>query len=202
MKKIVIASNNEHKIKEIKEILKEFPFEVIGMQEAGVDLEVEETGETFMENAFLKAKAIYDSFSNEDYLIISDDSGIAVDALDGKPGVYSARFAGEHGNSKKNNDKLLAMLEGKSFEERKAKFICAMVLIGLGEEAIKVQGEVEGYVTYEEKGIDGFGYDPIFYVAEFQKTFAEMTACEKNAVSHRGRALKMLTNEIASRLKL
>lgn len=202
MKKIVIASNNEHKIKEIKEILKEFPFEVIGMQEAGVDIEVEETGETFMENAYLKAKAIYDSFSNEDYLIISDDSGIAVDALDGKPGVYSARFAGEHGNSKKNNDKLLAMLEGKSFEERKAKFICAMVLIGLGEGAIKVQGEVEGYVTYEERGIDGFGYDPIFYVAEFQKTFAEMTAYEKNAVSHRGRALEMLTNEIASRLKL
>lgn len=118
MKKLLVASNNQHKIKEIKEILKDVPVEILSLKEAGIDIDVEETGSTFMENAYIKAKAIYDILHNkEDYLVMSDDSGLEVDALNGAPGVYSARFAGEHGNSKKNNEKLLSMLEGVEFEK-------------------------------------------------------------------------------------
>ncbi|NLZ47962.1 MAG: XTP/dITP diphosphatase [Clostridiales bacterium] len=193
MKKLLVASNNQHKIKEIKEILRDIPVEILGLKEAGIDIDVEENGNTFMENAYIKAKAIYDLLDNkEDYLVMSDDSGLAVDALNGAPGVYSARFAGEHGNSKKNNEKLLSMLEGIEFEKRTARFICAIVLLYGGEQALKVVGEVEGYITDKEYGKDGFGYDPLFYTKEFNKTFAELTAEEKNSISHRGRALEQL----------
>lgn len=195
MKKLLVASNNQHKIREIKEILKDIPVEILSLKEAGIDIDVEETGNTFMENAYIKAKAIYDLLDNkEDYLVMSDDSGLAVDALDGAPGVYSARFAGEHGNSKKNNEKLLSMLEGIEFENRTARFVCAIVLIYGNEQALKVVGEVEGYITDKEYGEDGFGYDPIFYTKEFNKTFAELTSEEKNSISHRGRALEQLKN--------
>lgn len=195
MKKLLVASNNQHKIREIKEILKDIPVEILSLKEAGIDIDVEETGNTFMENAYIKAKAIYDLLDNkEDYLVMSDDSGLAVDALDGAPGVYSARFAGEHGNSKKNNEKLLFMLEGIEFENRTARFVCAIVLIYGNEQALKVVGEVEGYITDKEYGEDGFGYDPIFYTKEFNKTFAELTSEEKNSISHRGRALEQLKN--------
>lgn len=200
MKTIVVASNNEHKISEIKDILKAFSFKIISMNEAGINIEVEETGTTFLENAYIKAKEIHTLLNNEDYLVMSDDSGIEVDALGGAPGVYSARYAGEHGNSEKNNEKLLKELEGKPLNERTARFVCAIVLIGLGEEAIKVQGVVEGVVTTEIKGKDGFGYDPLFYVPEYNKTFAEMNSDEKNLVSHRGRALEMLVEEINRRI--
>ncbi|SCN22427.1 Non-canonical purine NTP pyrophosphatase [Clostridium sp. N3C] len=193
MKKLLVASNNQHKIKEIKEILRDIPVEILGLKEAGIDIDVEENGNTFMENAYIKAKAIYDLLDNkEDYLVMSDDSGLAVDALNGAPGVYSARFAGEHGNSKKNNEKLLSMLEGIEFEKRTARFICAIVLLYGEEQALKVVGEVEGYITDKEYGKDGFGYDPLFYTKEFNKTFAELTAEEKNSISHRGRALEQL----------
>lgn len=200
MKKIVIASNNEHKIIEIKQILQEFPFEIISMKEAGIDIDVEETGTTFMENAYIKAKAIYDLLRDDNYLVLSDDSGLEVDTLNGAPGVYSARFAGEHGNSKKNNEKLLVLLQGKSKDERIARFVCAIVLIGLGKDAIKVIGDVEGYITEKEYGSDGFGYDPLFYVPQFNKTFAEISADEKNSISHRGRALKNLVVEIKKQI--
>jgi XTP/dITP diphosphohydrolase len=196
VKKIVVASNNGHKIKEIKEILKELPFEIISLKEAGIDIDVEESGITFIENAYKKAKEIYEAINNEDYLVLADDSGIAVDALGGAPGVYSARYAGEHGNSKKNNEKLLDELKGRPLDDRKAKFICAMVLMGLNKEALKVQGEIEGYVIEEEKGRDGFGYDPLFYIPQYNKTFAEMSSDEKNATSHRAKALDMLLKEI------
>lgn len=196
MKKVVVASNNDHKIKEIKEILKELPFEIMSLKEAGIDIDVEESGSTFTENAYIKAKEIYEAISNEDYFVLADDSGIAVDVLGGAPGVYSARYAGEHGNSRKNNDKLLQELKGKTLEDRKARFVCAMVLIGPNGDVIKVQGEVEGYVIEEEKGRDGFGYDPIFYVPQYNKTFAEMSSEEKNSISHRSKALEMLLKEM------
>lgn len=200
MKKIVVASNNEHKIEEIKEILSELPVEIISLKEAGIDIDVEETGKTFMENAFIKASEIYDALENkEEYMVLSDDSGLEVDALGGAPGVYSARFAGEHGNSKKNNDKLLDLLKGKSYSERKAKFVCAIVLIIDKDNVIKVLGESEGYIGDSEKGPVGFGYDPLFYVPEFDKTFAEMSSEEKNSISHRGRALEKLLEELKER---
>lgn len=190
MNKIIVASNNKDKIKEIKEILKTFPLEIISLQEADICVDVEENGTTFLENAYKKAKEIFNI--TKDSMVLADDSGLMVEALDGAPGVYSARFAGEHGNSKMNNDKLLKMLEGKKTEERKAKFVCALVLILDDKKVIKVQGEVEGYITEKEKGSDGFGYDPLFYVDEYDKTFAQMTSEEKNLISHRAKALQML----------
>lgn len=199
MKKLLVASNNDHKIQEIKEILKDINIEVVGLREAGIDVDVEENGTTFMDNAYIKAKAIYDLLDNkEDYIVMSDDSGLEVDVLKGAPGVYSARYAGEHGNSKKNNDKLLSELQGVPFEERKGRFVCAVVLIASEDKVAKVQGEVEGFITDKEYGKVGFGYDPVFYVKDFDKTFAEMSSEEKNSISHRGRALEKLKKEIVT----
>lgn len=197
MKKIVVASNNEHKIKEIKEILNVLNLDVISMKEAGIEIEVEEDGKTFLENSYKKAHEISEVLKEKgDYWVLADDSGLMVDALDGAPGVFSARFAGEHGNSKKNNNKLLELLKEKDFEDRKAKFVCAMVLIMDNGKCIKVQGEVKGYITENERGQDGFGYDPLFYIPSFKKTFAEIKPEEKNKISHRAEALKMLKEEI------
>lgn len=195
MKKLIVASNNEHKIIEIKQILADFPFEVISLKEANIDVDVEEIGTTFEENAYIKANEIFKL--TKDCLVLSDDSGLMVDALDGAPGVYSARFAGEHGNSKKNNEKLLSMLQGKSLEERKARFVCALVLIIDKDKIISVRGEVEGRIAEAESGKDGFGYDPLFYVPEQHMTFAEMSGELKNSMSHRGRALEKLQVELS-----
>lgn len=199
MKKLIIASNNAHKIKEIKDILKDFPIEVVSLREAGIDIDVEETGTTFMENSYIKASEIFKL--RQDCMVLSDDSGLMVEALDGAPGVYSARFAGEHGNDKKNNEKLLQLLDGKTKEERKAKFVSAIVLIAGPSEVIKVQGEIEGYIAFEPKGTREFGYDPLFYVPEYNMTFAEMSDDEKNKISHRARAMQKLKQQLES-LKL
>jgi XTP/dITP diphosphohydrolase len=194
MKKLIIASNNLHKIDEIKAILSEFPFEVVSLKEAGIDIDVEEDGTTFMENAYKKAYEIFKIA--KDSMVLSDDSGLMVEALDGAPGVYSARFAGEHGNDKKNNEKLLQMLEGKKLEDRKAKFVSAIVLIMDKDRTIKVQGEIEGYIKENETGGGGFGYDPLFLVPEYNKTFGELSSEEKNKISHRARALEKLKYEL------
>ena len=194
MKKLIVASNNDHKIKEIKEILSQFPLEVLSLKEANIDIDVEETGTTFIENAYIKASEIFHLADGN--MVIADDSGLSVEALNGAPGVFSARFAGEHGNNKANNDKLLYLLEGIREEDRKAKFICAMVLIVNENEIVKVQGEAEGIITAEFRGEEGFGYDPLFFVPEYKKTFAQMSSGEKNAISHRGRALDKLKSEL------
>jgi len=195
MKKLIVASNNQDKIKEIKEILADFPFEVISLKEANIDIDVEETGTTFEENSYIKAREIFKLTKN--CLVLADDSGLMVDFLDGAPGIYSARFAGEHGNSQKNNEKLLLLLKGKSFEERKARFVCALVLIIDEDKIIRVRGEVEGYIAEAEKGKDGFGYDPLFYVPSQHMTFGEMSGELKNSMSHRGRALENLQVELS-----
>ncbi|SKA79771.1 XTP/dITP diphosphohydrolase [Clostridium sp. USBA 49] len=194
MKKLIIASNNEHKIKEIKAILSEFPIDIISLKEAGINIDIEEDGTTFIENAYKKASEIFKI--KKDCMVLSDDSGLSVDALGGAPGVYSARFAGEHGNDEKNNKKLLSLLKGKSFDERKAKFISAIVLIIDENTVIKVQGEVEGYIKEEPAGEKGFGYDPLFYFPKLNKTFAQMSEEEKNSVSHRAKALRKLQEEL------
>lgn len=195
MKKLLVASNNEHKIKEIKKILSKHPFDIMSLKEAGIDIDVEEDGSTFMENAYKKAAEIYDK--HESYMVLADDSGLMVESLGGAPGVYSARFAGEHGNSKKNNDKLLELLKGQSEENRKAKFVCALVLIVDRNNVIKVQGEVEGIIAEEEKGFNNFGYDPLFYVPQYGMTFAEMGPELKNSISHRAKALEKLDNALS-----
>ena len=194
MKKLIVASNNKHKIEEIKDILSKFPLNIVSLKEAGIDVDVDETGSTFMENSFIKASEIY-NFA-KDSMVLADDSGLSVEVLGGAPGVLSARFAGEHGNDKKNNQKLLELLKNYKPEERKAKFVCAMVLIKSSTEIVKVQGEVEGIIIDKEKGHNGFGYDPLFYVPQFNKTFAEMHGSEKNSISHRSRALEKLTVEL------
>lgn len=194
MRRLIVASNNEHKINEIKQILKDFPMEIISLREAGINIDVEENGSTFMENAHIKAIEIYKLIGNA--MVLADDSGLAVDILNGEPGVYSARYSGEHGNDKKNNEKLLSKLKGIDFEKRSGKFICAIELIIDENKIINVQGEVKGYIIEREKGDNGFGYDPLFYVPEFDKTMAEMSFEEKNSISHRGKALRKLKEEV------
>lgn len=194
MRKLIVASNNSKKIKEIKQILSKYPIEIVSLKEAGINVDVEEDGKTFLENAYKKASEIYKIVP--DCMVLSDDSGLMVDCLGGEPGVYSARFAGEHGNDKKNNEKLLSLLRGKEYEEKKARFVCAIVLIVDSNNIIKVQGEAEGIIIDTEKGENGFGYDPLFYVPEYKKTFAEMDSELKNVISHRAKALGKLEEQI------
>lgn len=194
MKKLLVASNNEHKIREIKEILSKYNLKILSLKEAGIDVDVIEDGKTFMENAEKKAKEIFKL--DNSYMVLSDDSGLMVDSLGGAPGVYSARFAGEHGNSIKNNEKLLSLLKGKNIEDRSAKFVCAMVMIVDENNIIRVQGEARGYIIEDELGESGFGYDPLFYVKEYEKTFAQMSSSDKNKISHRAVALSKLKGEI------
>jgi XTP/dITP diphosphohydrolase len=194
MRRLIVASNNAHKIKEIKEILKDIPLEVLSLREAGVDADVEETGSTFLENAFLKAKGIWSMV--DDAMVLADDSGLSVEVLGGAPGIYSARFAGEHGNDRKNNEKLLGLLAGKERQERRASFVCAMVLVTEEGREIDVEGRIDGIITEEERGSNGFGYDPVFYLEAYGKTFAEMDSDTKNRISHRANALSKLKLEL------
>lgn len=194
MRRLIVASNNAKKIKEIKQILEKYQIEVVSLKEAGIDIDVEEDGNTFIENSYKKASEIHKIV--EGSMVLADDSGLAVDCLNGAPGIYSARFAGEHGNDKKNNEKLLDLLKDKKDEERKAKFICAIALIISDDKIVKVQGEIEGRIIDEERGSNGFGYDPLFYIPEYKMTFAEMDSELKNSISHRAKALKKIEGEI------
>lgn len=178
---IVIASNNRDKIREFKEILDPLGFKSVSQSEAGADIEVEENGKTFAENAYLKAKAVYDMTGLP---VIADDSGLEVDALDGAPGVLSKRFAPE-GQRKK---RILAELENVPDEKRGANFICCICYIDSTGEVHHFTGNVFGKIGYENRGTNGFGYDPIFMYGD--RSFAEMSAEEKNEVSHRAMALK------------
>ena len=192
--KLVVASNNNGKIKELKQILSPFGYDVISQSEAGINIEVEETGNSFDENAALKAKAINKITG---LATIADDSGLSVDFLDGAPGIYSARFAGENASDKDNNDKLLKMLSGIPKEKRNAKFICAIHFISEDGENISVQGQCSGQIGFSPVGEHGFGYDPIFIVGE--KSMAELSPEEKNKISHRAITLNKLTNELMKR---
>ena len=187
MKRIIAASRNAHKIEEIEQITKKFGMKVISRDDAGLPKdEVEENGTTFEENSYKKAKAIWDMCHE---MVIADDSGLMVDALDGAPGVYSARFAGEEGNYKKNNDKLIASLEGIPEEDRGAKFVTVITLIYPDGKTLVARGECPGRILEGPRGEGGFGFDPLFLPDGFEKSFAEMEPEEKNAISHRARAL-------------
>ena len=193
MKKLVIASNNEGKIKEIKRVLEDINIKVVSLKDIGLNIDVEEDGLTFEENAKKKSVEIYKELikrGDSDFIVMSDDSGLEVDYLNSEPGVYSARYAGEHGNDKKNNEKLLLNLKGVSYENRKARFVCQLAIINDKNEYRSVKGTVEGYILEEEKGNGGFGYDPLFLYEPFNKSFAEISIEEKNEISHRGIALK------------
>lgn len=192
--KVLVASNNKGKLKEFNKILGELGIECISMNDAGIDIEVEETGTTFLENAKIKAEAIYKIAKMP---TVSDDSGLCVDALGGEPGVYSARYAGEHGNDEKNNKKLLTNLKNIPPEKRTARFMSVVYLVLDDNTAISAQGTAEGFIIDEPKGENGFGYDPIFFSPTLGKTFAQASGEEKNAISHRGSALRELKRKLS-----
>ncbi|WP_066871665.1 XTP/dITP diphosphatase [Clostridium mediterraneense] len=199
MRKFIIASNNKNKVKEIKEILKDIDLEIVSLKDENINIEVEENGDTFEANSRKKASEIVEylkSKGEKEFIVMSDDSGLEVDYLNGAPGVYSARYSGEDCNNQRNNEKLISELKGVPMEERTAKFVCVVTLISSEDKEIVVRGESEGIITEELSGDEGFGYDPLFYVPEYKKTFAQMSSEEKNLISHRGRALKQLREKI------
>lgn len=198
MKRLIIASNNAHKVKEIKAILHKFHFEIVSLKEAGIEIDVEEDQDTFMGNAYKKAFEIFellDEKEKENTLVLSDDSGLSVEYLQGAPGVYSARYGGIAHDDRRNNEKLLTELHGIPEEKRGAEFITSMVLLGKDLD-IRVSGEAKGRILTELSGEGGFGYDPLFYSFDLEKTFAQASGEEKNRVSHRGNALQNLSEEL------
>lgn len=198
MKRLIIASNNAHKVKEIKDMLKEFHFEVLSLEDAGIDIEVEEDQDTFMGNAYKKAFEIYETLDEEEKentLVLSDDSGLAVDHLKGAPGVYSARYAGVAHDDDRNNEKLLKELQDVPEDKRGAQFVTAMVLLGKDLD-LRVLGEAKGRILHGLTGKGGFGYDPLFHSDDLGKSFGVASSEEKNRVSHRGNALQNLIREL------
>lgn len=185
--KLVAATKNKGKIREIKRMLSLTGIDVISSAEAGIDKDIEETGTTFAENAMIKARGIAEMCKLP---VLADDSGLCVEALGGRPGVYSARYAGEGASDGERINKLLSELAG--VEDRRAKFVCDMALVMPDGRAFTAEGEVNGHILYEPDGENGFGYDPIFCCDELKKSFAAASDSEKNSVSHRGRALNKI----------
>jgi len=197
MSDVVLASDNQEKIREINSLLRNTPLEVVGQGSLGVE-PIEETGTTFIENALLKAR---NAARQTGLAAIADDSGLEVDALGGRPGVYSARFAGPQATDTKNVEKLLAALDGISPEKRSARFRCAMVYVTHADDPdpLICEGAWEGKIITEPKGDNGFGYDPIFWIEGEKATAAELAPERKNILSHRGQALRMLVAQLAER---
>ncbi len=190
MRKLVLASRNKGKISELQEMLAAFSVEVVGVDSFPHAPEVEETGKTFRENAFLKARTIAD-FTHE--LTLADDSGLEVDYLNGEPGVYSARYCKPGWNDKQRYEYLLSKLKDVPENLRKARFRSVVVVYDpISGKSEYTEGSVEGVILTEPKGTNGFGYDPIFYLPEYQKTMAELLSDQKNAISHRGRAIQKM----------
>ena len=199
--KIVFASGNKHKIEEFEAIIKKYipDIEIVSMKQAGIFDDVIEDGSTFEENAMIKARAV----AKYGYIGVADDSGLSVDALGGAPGIYSARYAGDHGNDKRNNQKLLEDM--KNIEERGAAFVCTIACVfpsGDSRSDFCVRGECPGTILYEERGVGGFGYDPLFFVERLGRTYAELTPDEKNEISHRAVATKLFAKELCKQLKI
>ena len=191
MKSIILASNNKDKVKEVKEILK--GYDIISMKEAGIDVDIEENGTTFEENALIKARAIMKLTGQ---ITLADDSGLEIDYLNKAPGVYSARFMGHDTSYDIKNKALIQKLEGVKGSDRSGRFVCAIaVCFPDGREIVKI-GTMEGLIAEEIKGDNGFGYDPIVYLPEYGKTSGELAPEEKNKISHRGKALALIKEEL------
>lgn len=196
---IVAASKNRHKIEEIEAITKEFGMEIIPRDKAGVpDVEITEDGTTFEENSYKKAYGIMELCGE---ITIADDSGLEVDCLDGAPGVFSARFAGEDGNDQANNDKLKGLIQNTPYEERTGRFVSVITMVFPDGETIAARGEVEGHIVLEERGPNGFGYDPLFVPLGYDITFGEFAPEDKNKISHRANALAELKRKLQERQK-
>lgn len=194
-KTIIIATKNKGKAKEFQEIFKKYGYDIKTLLDYPEIGDVPETGETFKENALQKATTISEQL---DTIVLADDSGLEVDVLDGAPGIYSARYAGEHGNDYKNNEKLLHDLNDVPKEKRHANFHCSLALVGPGKKNLTVEGNVHGYILNEPRGENGFGYDPLFYVPEEDKSMAELSAEKKNEISHRAKAIQALESQLES----
>lgn len=195
-KRVIIATNNAHKVTEIADVFSSFGWECVSLKDAGLVSDPEETGTTLIENARIKARAAHELSG---CAVLADDSGLLVDALDGAPGVYSSRYAGEDGNDLKNNELLLKNLKSVAAKDRTAHFSCVLVYIDEEGNETVAEGRVEGLIAFEPKGTEGFGYDPLFLPDDFgnEKTFAELGLAEKQKVSHRARALRALADKLS-----
>lgn len=191
--RIIFATGNEGKMREIRMILSDLGLEILSMKEAGVFAEVEENGETFEENAVIKAKAIA---ALCDDIVLADDSGLEIDALNKEPGVYSARYMGEDTSYHIKNANLIERLTGVPEEERSARFVCAIAAVLPDGRTFTTYGTIEGRIGHEERGENGFGYDPIFMLPEYGKSTAELSPELKNELSHRGKALRLLKEKL------
>lgn len=190
--KIVFATGNKDKIREATQILGDLGVPIISMKEAGVESDPEETGETFEENALIKARAVAELLTGDESIVIADDSGLVIDHLNGEPGIYSARYMGHDTSYHVKNRNLIDRLEGVPDEQRTARFVCAVAAVMPDGRELTATGTYEGIIGYEEKGDNGFGYDPIFYLPDVGKYSAELSDDEKNARSHRGEALRKM----------
>lgn len=193
MKKIIFATGNEGKMKEIRDILSDMDVKVLSMKEAGINVDIVEDGTTFEENAIIKAKTICELCGE---ITLADDSGLEIDYLNKEPGVYSARYMGEDTSYRIKNANLIERLEGVPDEKRTARFVCAVAAAFPGGSVKTVRETMEGCIGYEEKGENGFGYDPIFFLPEYGCTSAELSMEEKNKISHRGKALRAIKDEL------
>ncbi|MDE6942799.1 MAG: XTP/dITP diphosphatase [Lachnospiraceae bacterium] len=198
-RKIIFATGNEGKMREVREILQDMDADILSMKEAGIDIDIVEDGTTFAENAAIKARAVA-AATQEEAIVLADDSGLEVDYLDKEPGIYSARYMGEDTPYSIKNKNLIDRLEGVPDNKRTARFVCAIAAALPGGEVVTTSGVIEGRIDHEEKGNNGFGYDPIFYVPEYGRTTAQLSVEEKNRISHRARALAAMKKELEQRL--
>lgn len=194
MAKIILASNNQNKVAEVKEILKDKNVDIISLKDAGIDIDVEENGTTFEENALIKARAVCRLTGS---ITMADDSGLEVDYLDKQPGVYSARFMGHDTSYDIKNKAIIDKLDGVEGDARSARFVAAIAVVFPDGRELVTRGTMEGLIAKEQAGDNGFGYDPIVYLPEYGMTSAQLSPEEKNKISHRGRALKKMAEELA-----
>ena len=197
MNKIVFATSNAGKMREIREILKDLNVEILSMKEAGIDVDIVEDGKTFEENALIKARTIRDL---TDLLVLADDSGLEVDALNKEPGFYSARYMGEDTPYDLKNANIIERLSGLKGEERSARFVCVIAAAFPDGTEETRRGTIEGQIAYAPAGENGFGYDPVFYVPEYKCTTAQLPSEQKNEISHRGKALRAMKEVLCQRM--
>lgn len=194
MSRIIFATGNTDKMAEIREILKDLGMEILSMKEAGVNPEIVENGKTFEENSLIKARAVHALLPDD--VVMADDSGLEIDYLNKEPGIYSARYMGEDTSYDIKNANLIERLDGVPKEKRTARFVCAVAAVFPDGSEKVVRGTIEGYIGWEPEGENGFGYDPIFYVDAYGCSTAAMSREEKNAISHRGNALRKMKEEL------
>lgn len=191
--KIIFATGNKGKMKEIREIMSNISDKIYSLKEAGIEADIDENGTTFEENAIIKAKTICQMTGQ---LVLADDSGLEVDYMNGEPGVYSARYLGEDTPYSVKNATIIKNLKNAKGSERSARFVCVIAAAFPDGRVITAKGVIEGLIGYEEKGDNGFGYDPIFYVPEYDMTTAQMNSEQKNQISHRGKALRLIKEKL------